>query len=83
MKATPTSVENSALPVPLGARHLVVAPESGDTGLPVSYSDALQMNVSADGNPWHALASVLPETRTETNNGDGSSGGSDSGTDLW
>ncbi|MEV6401198.1 hypothetical protein AB0M39_41565 [Streptomyces sp. NPDC051907] len=49
----------------------------------MTFSEALQLNVSAQGNPWHAEAANKPETQTETSNGDGSSPGSDSGTDLY
>lgn len=71
--------------LPFGLRHLVNPPTgSGGPEAPtLSYSGRLQLNVSADGNPWHALTAELPETQTETSNGDGSGPGSDSGTDLY
>jgi putative ATP-grasp target RiPP len=73
----------TATAIPFGVRHLVSPPES-ETDTPViTYSDALQMNVSAEGNPWHALTAEMPETQTETSNGDGNGPGSDSGTDLY
>ncbi|MFJ6214571.1 putative ATP-grasp-modified RiPP [Streptomyces sp. NPDC092296] len=69
--------------VPFGVRHLV-SPEQRATEPPViTYSDVLQLNVSAEGNPWHAITAEMPETQTETSNGDGSGPGSDSGTDLY
>ncbi|WP_416970259.1 hypothetical protein [Streptomyces sp. 4F14] len=49
----------------------------------MTYSEALQLNVSASGNPWHAESAARPETQTETSNGDGKNPGSDSGTDLY
>lgn len=74
---------NTQTALPFGVRHLV-SPTRKDTEAPViTYSDALQMNVSAEGNPWHAITAEMPETQTETSNGDGSSPGSDSGTDLY
>jgi putative ATP-grasp target RiPP len=69
--------------VPFGVRYLV-SPPPRTTEAPVStFSEGLQLNVSAQGNPWHAEAADKPETQTETSNGDGNSPGSDSGTDLW
>ncbi|MFG3493580.1 hypothetical protein [Streptomyces sp. NPDC047928] len=69
--------------IPFGVRHLVSpAPTNGEAPV-ITYSESLQLNVSAEGNPWHALAAELPETQTETSNGDGSAPGSDSGTDLY
>jgi len=70
-------------PVPFGVQRLVSPPETSTETPVITYSDALQMNVSAEGNPWHAITAEMPETQTETSNGDGSSPGSDSGTDLW
>ncbi|WP_282700880.1 putative ATP-grasp-modified RiPP [Streptomyces sp. CC219B] len=70
-------------PVPFGVERLVSPPPASNEALVITYSDVLQLNVSADGNPWHAEAASKPETQTETSNGDGSSPGSDSGTDLW
>ncbi|MBC3983495.1 putative ATP-grasp-modified RiPP [Streptomyces sp. AC563] len=70
-------------PVPFGLEHLVSPPPNTSEAPVITYSDALQLNVSAAGNPWHAEAANKPETQTETSNGDGSSPGSDSGTDLY
>ncbi|MGW0826921.1 hypothetical protein [Streptomyces sp. NPDC002845] len=70
-------------PVPFGVQCLVSPPEASTEDPVITYSDALQLNVSAEGNPWHAITAEMPETQTETSNGDGSSPGSDSGTDLW
>jgi putative ATP-grasp target RiPP len=69
--------------LPFGVRHLVSPPETASEAPVITYSDALQMNVSAEGNPWHALTAEMPETQTETSNGDSNQGGSDSGTDLY
>ncbi|MDI3407950.1 putative ATP-grasp-modified RiPP [Streptomyces cavernicola] len=69
--------------VPFGVRHLVSPPPGTSEATLITYNEGLQLNVSAQGNPWHAQASHQPETQTETSNGDGSSPGSDSGTDLW
>ncbi|SFC55639.1 putative ATP-grasp-modified RiPP [Streptomyces aidingensis] len=74
---------STATATPFGLRHLVSPPENTYEAPVMSYSDALQMNVSAQGNPWHALTAEAPETQTETSNGDGSAPGSDSGTDLY
>ncbi|MCX2969350.1 MULTISPECIES: putative ATP-grasp-modified RiPP [Streptomyces] len=73
----------AATPVPFGVRHLVSpAPTHGEAPV-ITYSEGLQLNVSAEGNPWHALTAEMPETQTETSNGDGNAPGSDSGTDLY
>lgn len=71
------------LATPFGMRHLVSPPPGTAEETVMSYSETLQLNVSAEGNPWHALAANKPETQTETSNGDGSGPGSDSGTDLY
>ncbi|WP_367125534.1 hypothetical protein [Streptomyces phytohabitans] len=70
-------------PVPFGVRHLVAPAASGGDAPVLTYSESLQLSVSADGNPWHALTAEMPETQTETSNGDGNGPGSDSGTDLY
>ncbi|MFE5735958.1 putative ATP-grasp-modified RiPP [Streptomyces celluloflavus] len=69
--------------VPFGVRHLVLPAPTNTEAPVITYSDALQLNVSAEGNPWHAITAEMPETQTETSNGDGSGPGSDSGTDLY
>ncbi|MFE3473650.1 putative ATP-grasp-modified RiPP [Streptomyces bacillaris] len=69
--------------VPFGVRHLVSPPPSNNEAPAITYSEGLQLNVSAEGNPWHAITAEMPETQTETSNGDGSAPGSDSGTDLY
>ncbi|UXY29466.1 putative ATP-grasp-modified RiPP [Streptomyces sp. HUAS TT20] len=69
--------------VPFGVRHLVSPPPRTSEAPVMSYSEALQLNVGASGNPWHAEAANKPETQTETSNGDGKKPGSDSGTDLY
>ncbi|UQA35611.1 MULTISPECIES: putative ATP-grasp-modified RiPP [unclassified Streptomyces] len=69
--------------VPFGVRHLVSPPPSNNEAPVITYSEGLQLNVSAEGNPWHAITAEMPETQTETSNGDGSAPGSDSGTDLY
>ncbi|GAA1927409.1 hypothetical protein [Streptantibioticus ferralitis] len=74
---------SATLLVPFGVRHLISPPEGTEEDPVITYSEALQLNVSAQGNPWHALAANKPETKTETSNGDGSTPGSDSGTDLY
>jgi putative ATP-grasp target RiPP len=69
----------SGLPEPFGMRYLVPGQESP---APVGrYDESMQIWVTADGNPWHALADG--DTQSETNNGDGAGSGSDSGTDLY
>ncbi|MEU7162187.1 putative ATP-grasp-modified RiPP [Streptomyces chrestomyceticus] len=73
----------TATPVPFGVRHLVTPPSSNSEAPIITYSERLQLNVSAEGNPWHAITAEMPETQTETSNGDGSAPGSDSGTDLY
>ncbi|GCD38556.1 hypothetical protein OEIGOIKO_06372 [Streptomyces chrestomyceticus JCM 4735] len=73
----------TAPPVPFGVRHLVSPAPSNSAAPVLTYSERLQLNVCAEGNPWHAITAEMPETQTETSNGDGSSPGSDSGTDLW
>lgn len=74
---------STATALPFGVRHLVSPPENTGEAPVITYSDVLQLNVSAEGNPWHALTAEMPETQTETSNGDGSAPGSDSGTDLY
>jgi putative ATP-grasp target RiPP len=73
----------AATPVPFGVRHLVSPAPTNSEAPIITYSEGLQLNVSASGNPWHAESASKPETQTETSNGDGSSPGSDSGTDLY
>jgi len=69
--------------VPFGVRHLVSPAPTNNEAPVITYSEGLQLNVSAEGNPWHAITAEMPETQTETSNGDGSAPGSDSGTDLY
>jgi putative ATP-grasp target RiPP len=74
--STPTAI-------PFGVQYLTSPPSTQkQEETLVSYSTALQLNVSAEGNPWHAMAGK-PETQSETSNGDGKAPGSDSGTDLY
>lgn len=73
----------TATAVPFGVRHLVSPPPNTSEAPVITFSESLQLNVSAEGNPWHAITAEMPETQTETSNGDGSSPGSDSGTDLY
>ncbi|MVO84255.1 hypothetical protein GPA10_05575 [Streptomyces sp. p1417] len=73
----------TAMPVPFGVRHLVSPPPSDGETPVITYSERLQLSVSAEGNPWHAITAEMPETQTETSNGDGQKPGSDSGTDLY
>ncbi|MEU6391994.1 putative ATP-grasp-modified RiPP [Streptomyces sp. NPDC046939] len=77
------STTASATPVPFGVRHLVSPAPANDEAPVITYSDTLQLNVSAEGNPWHAITAEMPETQTETSNGDSNAPGSDSGTDLY
>ncbi|MEU9334070.1 putative ATP-grasp-modified RiPP [Streptomyces sp. NPDC048290] len=74
---------STATTVPFGVRYLVSPPPSTDEAPVITYSEGLQLNVWAEGNPWHAITAEMPETQTETSNGDGSGPGSDSGTDLY
>lgn len=74
---------SAATALPFGVRHLVSPPRNSSDAPVVTYSDALQLNVSASGNPWHAQSAAMPETQTETSNGDSNTPGSDSGTDLY
>ncbi|MGW0731321.1 putative ATP-grasp-modified RiPP [Streptomyces sp. NPDC002851] len=70
------------LATPFGMRFLT-PPEAPPFVPPASggYSDALQISVTAEGNPWHAL--LDGDTKTETTP-DGSGSGTDGdGTDLW
>ncbi|WP_156721844.1 putative ATP-grasp-modified RiPP [Streptomyces apocyni] len=87
VQARPDSMEvrrvNAATAIPFGVRHLVSPAPTNSEAPVITYSDALQLNVSAEGNPWHAITAEMPETQTETSNGDGSAPGSDSGTDLY
>lgn len=69
----------SELTEPFGMRYL--EPGAQPSASRGRFDDALQISVTADGNPWHALASG--DTQTETSNGDGNQPGSDSGTDLY
>ncbi|MFJ2607746.1 putative ATP-grasp-modified RiPP [Streptomyces sp. NPDC091279] len=76
-----TSVNAPA--VPFGVRYLVSPPPDDGEAPVITYSEALQLNVSASGNPWHAESAAKPETQTETSSGDSNKSGSDSGTDLY
>ncbi|AJT64868.2 putative ATP-grasp-modified RiPP [Streptomyces chattanoogensis] len=69
--------------VPFGVRHLVSPPPNTSEAPVITFSESLQLNVSAQGNPWHAITAEMPETQTETSNGDGNAPGSDNGTDLY
>ncbi|MFF1820574.1 putative ATP-grasp-modified RiPP [Kribbella sp. NPDC058245] len=69
--------------VPFGVRHLASGPDAAPMELPMSYSANLQLNVSATGNPYHAIAAALPETNTETPIPDGQRPGSDNSTDNY
>jgi putative ATP-grasp target RiPP len=69
--------------VPFGVRHLSAPAELKTVELPMSYSADLQLNVSATGNPYHAIAAALPETNTETPIPDGQRPGSDNSTDNY
>ncbi|MGK5626958.1 hypothetical protein [Streptomyces sp. URMC 123] len=69
--------------VPFGCRHLTSPPPNTSEAPVITFSESLQLNVGAQGNPWHAEAGNKPETQTETSNGDGKGPGSDSGTDLY
>jgi len=69
--------------VPFGVRHLSSPAEAKAVELPMSYSADLQLNVSATGNPYHAIAASLPETNTETPIPDGQRPGSDTSTDNY
>jgi hypothetical protein len=60
-----------------------VSPPENTNDTVITYSEALQLNVSASGNPWHAESAAKAETQTETSNGDSNGPGSDSGTDLY
>ncbi|GAB3922718.1 hypothetical protein GCM10029976_011860 [Kribbella albertanoniae] len=68
---------------PFGARHLASPKNRNKMEPSMSYSAKLQLNVEAGGNPYHALAASLPETRTETDTGDGQRPGSDNDTDNY
>jgi putative ATP-grasp target RiPP len=70
-------------PVPFGVRHLTSPAGAPLIELPMSYSARLQLNVSATGNPYHAIAAALPETHTETPTPDGQKPGSDNSTDNY
>lgn len=83
MTSQPPNRTDSTPKPPFGMRFLTLPdPSPAKTTLSGGYDEALQMNVTADGNPWHALATG--DTQTETDRGDGGPGsGSDSGTDLY
>jgi len=74
---------NDLTAVPFGVRHLASGPDTAPMELPMSYSANLQLNVSATGNPYHAIAAALPETNTETPIPDGQRPGSDNSTDNY
>jgi putative ATP-grasp target RiPP len=72
---------NAALAVPFGMRFLTAPEAAQATPVTGGYDEALQINVTAEGNPWHAL--LDGDTKTETVP-DGQRTGSDGdGTDLW
>ncbi|MGC0423226.1 putative ATP-grasp-modified RiPP [Embleya sp. AB8] len=66
-----------SLPTPFGVRHLneVEVPAQPAPGM--HYDPQLQIGVTAEGNPWHAL--MPGDTKTATH----LDGKSDEGTDLW
>jgi hypothetical protein len=66
-------------PEPFGMRYLV--PGQPAPARPGRYEENMQIWVTTDGNPWHALADG--DTQSETDNGDGAGSGSDTGTDLY
>ncbi len=76
-------MRNDLTAAPFGVRHLASSSESQLIELPMSYSANLQLNVSAMGNPYHAIAAALPETHTETPIPDGQRPGSDNSTDNY
>ncbi|MEW2632171.1 hypothetical protein AB0903_11040 [Streptomyces sp. NPDC048389] len=47
----------TATPVPLGVRHLVSPAPTNSEEPVITYSEGLQLNVSAEGNPWHVITS--------------------------
>lgn len=73
----------TCLAVPFGMRFLTTPVAPSTTRLSGGYCDALQINITADGSPWHALRDS--DTKTETTpDGNGPNTGSDpDGTDLW
>lgn len=79
---SPEDAADGALAMPLGMRYLVSPPVTHSETRPVVYSEDLQLNISAAGNPWHTQTAHMAETHTETNP-DGNGPGSDSGTDLY
>jgi hypothetical protein len=74
-------MEATMLTAPLGAQYLI-SPEPGPVLAPMTYSEDLQLNLTASGNPYHASVE-MPESKTETDSGDSSKSGSDTGTDLY
>ncbi|MEV0290392.1 putative ATP-grasp-modified RiPP [Kribbella sp. NPDC050820] len=76
-------MSNDVTAVPFGVRHLASGPDQAPMELPMTYSANLQLNVSATGNPYHAIAAALPETNTETPIPDGQRPGSDTSTDYY
>lgn len=76
-------MSNDVTAVPFGIRHLASPSAALPAEIPMSYSANLQLNVSATGNPYHAIAAALPETNTETPTPDGQRPGSDNGTDNY
>jgi hypothetical protein len=80
---THTAATEKGTKEPFGVRYLVSPAKPGTEKPVMTYSEKLQINVNASGNPWHALSPEVGETHTETSGGDGSGPGSDSGTDLY
>jgi putative ATP-grasp target RiPP len=78
-----TSSVSPQAAVPFGVRYLVSPPAGRPVEPPMSYSAELQLNVSAHGNPYHAISARMPETHTETPTPDGSRPGSDTSTDNY
>ncbi|WP_367132470.1 MULTISPECIES: hypothetical protein [Streptomyces] len=69
-------------PLPFGMRHLI--PVNADApALPEGggFDEALQIGVTAAGNPWHAL--MDGDTKTETTPDGHGSGTDGDGTDLY
>lgn len=76
-------MSNASAAMPYGLRYLTAPPSAQPVEPTMSYSADLQLNVSATGNPYHAIAASQPETHTETPLPDGQKPGSDDSTDTY
>jgi hypothetical protein len=63
---THTAATEKGTKEPFGVRYLVSPAKPGTEKPVMTYSEKLQINVNASGNPWHALALAATRAQTRT-----------------